>query len=282
MRWVALLLALNPIWLWKRFPWFKALVFFVILGLFAYSILFSTAGCAHVKKLFDESAPKSTTVEWRKTLKMKVNGIKYYGVGLVPYSEKYEIKIYPPNKTIDLLQWSSCDGSDFAPDAVKDYFWVWKKDDEFFKITDKNSPFFTLSDIQKSYVNCPLRIDALTKYKKGLYFGILLFYKKTSKPQGLTVTVNCNRQKDRFDKGIAYCQASKGKVTWIEFSRPVVFTDDAVGERCPKLKRLSDRKIELYMGSGDCYYNFMDENEQEIDFYHYGFEENPPPMEVKE
>ena len=99
-------------------------------------ILLLLSGCSTLSSFFlPGSLEKDAKIEWKKDLLMSINGVVYTGLALVPKADIYHLKIYPAEKTIDRLQWSSCHGGDHVDKAVKYSRWSWKKQKDYFEMT---------------------------------------------------------------------------------------------------------------------------------------------------
>lgn len=240
--------------------------------------LFWLSGCASITDfLFPEALDKDARVEWRKELKMEVNGKVYRGLGLTEFASIYEIKIYPGFKEIDRLQWRTCHREDFVDKAVENGFWPWSKKDEFFKFEFRAKPI----ELNRS---CPLRFESLTMKHKTLEFGMLLF--PDSRPWiNLPASVECNGQVELYESGKSICQAPANTVQKIRFSSDVV-QDETPNELCPPMKEVRPGEFEFFMPENECVYIFGKPERHESGEFRkhilttFGYEKIPPPEDL--
>jgi predicted small lipoprotein YifL len=236
--------------------------------------VFLLSGCGHLGSFFFPEAPdRDAKVEWRKTLKMNINGETHFGMVKVQESKKYIIKIYPFDDHIDRVQWRTCHRDGFADKAVESSFWPWSKKNKFYQLD------FSPNQIELNRA-CGLRIESLTKKHTVMEFGLILFH--DIRPEvSLGAGLACNGE-FYAREGVAECQGAVGSTQEIYFSEKV-YQDESENRRCPPLKEIEDGVFSYKVPRGECVYplkvNRKHQNGRYImmNLFTYGFEKNPPP-----
>lgn len=252
------------------------LILLVVVYFIGLAIL--TSGCASVGDfLFPEALDRDAKVSWKHDLKMKINGVSYRGLALVPKAQNYEIKIYPPTNEIDRLLWSTCHRGESKDKAVEDGFWPWSKKDEYFKFV------FTPAE-EELKRSCPLRFQAFEKKHRNISFGLVAFPDHRQEAI-LPATTHCNGVIEKtIGKNI--CQAPINSLQRIDFIEPVLATA-ASDSNCEAPKGDSPGTIfYIHPSKDECIYIFQSKEKHPqngrrlmFSWHVYGWEKLPPPEE---
>ena len=236
--------------------------------------IFYISGCA---TLFPSSLEKDHKIEWKKDLLMSINDKMYHGIALVPKARLYNIKIFPPVKTIDRIQWGSCHGGDNADKAVEYGLWPWSKKQKYFSMT------YTPKNIELDRA-CPLKITALAQKHKAMAFGMIIV--PDVKPHiSLKATLECNRKTQLKKVGTTACQAAIKSIHRIHFDGEV-FQDARENIKCPPFKKVKPNVFEFFMPRDLCVYLFKSRQKaingkfKTHKLITYGYEKVPPPKEL--
>jgi len=189
----------------------------------------------------------STDINYQKDLKMIVtpaNGHAktIYGMGVVPESKHYKIRIEPPGKA-DMITVLSCHREMKTPNPKRHGGWFSKKYYEFNIWPDPQHE-----------VNSACSFDAgVYEKKKGRHaWGLIVIENKRAK---LGATTKCNGQTTVFG-GTSVCQSKAGLIESIHFDRPVISTN-VVG--C-EIRKPKDKRNWVYlMPKNECIIYFVDE-----------------------
>ena len=236
--------------------------------------LILVSGCATIRDfIFPDDNFKDANIHWQKTLQFEVNGKAYRGLAMVERAKEYKLRIFPNDKTIDRLQWRTCQGGDFVDKAVDRSFWRWKKTEKHFDMT------FALTEIEKERA-CTFKIDSLAGKNKVMEFGMIIF--PSSRPEvSLPALLECNRATVQT-VGKGGCHAPVGTIQRITFKQKV-YQDETPHVECPPLTEIKGNKFEYHIVKDECVYVFMSPDRHENgEFREYtlhtiGYEKSPPP-----
>lgn len=238
------------------------------------SVVLTSLGCSTFQDFLMPSAKeKSAKISWEKDMKLVINGQTYHGIAQVPWADSYEIKIYPSHNEIDRVQFRTCHRGGRSDRGVYQGTWPWSKGDEYLAI-----------NIVPAYIElsltCTLDFEALTKRRKSMSFGSVVFPDPRSWFD-IEATNECDGK--AFDSvGTSVCQAPVKSIQRISFMDEVT-QDSRPQANCPPLKEIHQRLFEYSMPKDQCVYSFKNEEREESswDFRShrlitYGYEKSPP------
>jgi hypothetical protein len=181
----------------------------------------------------------SSDVFYARNMTMEVNGMKFFGTGVVPRADRYEIKLKSEGK-MDFLLVRSCHQS-------------FKREDE------GNDYKFTYVPVPGKEDNraCPLRFTGLEKDKGRTAQGWLDFQDPRKQLPGCA---QCNGQRI-CGPGVIACEAAEGALTGVSFDVPV--DSDATSalegdlgiartKACDVLHSADSQNFEFKMPRGEC------------------------------
>ena len=227
--------------------------------------------------LFGNGIEKNVEYEWRKDLLMEVNNVRYRGIAIVPPAPLYDIKFYPPEKSIDRLQWNTCHRGDYADRAVQYGRWPWSKKESYFKMK------FQPKSLELDRA-CPLNIVALTQRHKEMGFGMMIF--PDPRPHiAIKSKVECNGSFIPSVGGTNGCQAPVDTIHKVHFDRTEgeVYQDVRENAKCPPMRKVGSNTFEFFMPKDLCVYLFVSRRKASNGkfkmhkFLTYGYEKIPPP-----
>lgn len=234
-------------------------VWLFIAMILALLVVVGIVGCA----LFDTKQVINPEVYYKRDIALKVNGVPYRGVGVVPWASSYEIVITTPGK-IDFLSITSCarnhDYSDIAADTGGGGLFGWfkkKKDNEFLYT-------FTPHAVLEGNGDCPLIIEAFEKVNGRHSWAFLAFEYPFYQ---LEASVACNAE-NLGSRPVQACQSKAGLNTFIEFDKPVQWAP--VDKSCAWPTGGPQRFI-LAPSEGECTYTVRDVNNQYSRLFFIGY-----------
>lgn len=186
-----------------------ALALFIIV--LSVMIVVFIQGCGSVPT----SSPDQMSKEiYKKDLRVTVDNISYYGIGVLPNKSVYDIIINPSEKA-DRIIIQSC-SRDVTLDKPKT---GWFSN----KVTYKYIPI----QGRETGINCPLEIASVNKDKKNSF--AYLEFEDTRKEVSLDANLQCNGEFSK-PKGVGICQTAVGLRQGIFFQTKVV--SESIGDGC--------------------------------------------------
>lgn len=198
--------------------------------------LLSSCGLMDQKQL-----PSFNTKDtYKATLKFKVNGKKYEGIGVIPLADQYEFEVEPEGK-IDRIIWSTCTGEEIIDKPKTGWF------NRKYSFTVKH-----INKLEDESTCGSLNITVLEEKKRRNAFGFAEFKDRRPefKQQGL---LKCN-MKQNFVEGVAVCQSAAGLYQQISFPNPVVHT--GANEGCDVIEHKVDKTFLFKIAPDICTYIF--------------------------
>jgi hypothetical protein len=176
-------------------------------------------------------------------LKGTVNGTAFDGVGVVPYSQTYDIKI-ESKVDVDLLEINSC-GRNFHQESAITSGWF--KPRRAFEYVYQPDPTI------ENYGSCLVRFRAYNKAQGQNAWGIVDF---ETPDAALPAAVFCNGS-TRKSNGVSICQSKAGVIQKISFQVAVRQAPAALDPRC-RMTSVDGMSWEYAMPSGECVMAFME------------------------
>lgn len=186
--------------------------------------------------------PKDVSdVTFKHDLVIEINGKKYTGVGVVPRSSSYHIKVYPDER-ISRIFWNSCHQGNEVDQPNTGWF---KKTYEF--------DLKEVPGVQDVYA-CALEVTVMNMEKRKNGFAVLEFL--DSRPEvNLKALVKCNGSLEYYENGVSICQSAAGLIQQIKFSEPVIHAG-SMGNCADVMKAADDKTFTYIMPKGKCTYYF--------------------------
>lgn len=189
-------------------------------------------GCASTQQVLD---PK---LFYKRDVEIEINGHKYEGVTVVPYSQKYDVTLRPKGD-LDLILLRTCH-REYSGEKISSGFLSSKA----FKYS--YSPVAGIEDKGA----CPLRVDVYESAKGRHSWALIDFESPDLTVPGKIV---CNGEVRGFN-GVSICQGKKSTIQRVEFYESVRFAPPPEG--CTAPKKLAHNLYEFDLSLGECLYYF--------------------------
>lgn len=170
---------------------------------------------------------------YKRDMEITVNGMKFYGVGVVPPASKYEIQIKTQGK-LDLFILKNCHREWTESNHQKEVKYTYVPNTE---IETKDA--------------CPMMFVGLEKEKGRHSWGMIEFEKSDAT---LESSLACNGVLSK-GRGVSVCQSHAGLVQRISFAAPMKVTPD---ERCNIPISADGKMWEFPIVVGECVYEFLE------------------------
>jgi hypothetical protein len=193
--------------------------------------------------------------------KNKKETVDFCGVGVLPYSDSYDLLIENKGK-LNFFAMTSCHREITTENYDKGIF---KKDGRI-KINYEPT-------LEKGK-SCPLFVAAFNREGKHGW-GSIFFENPRFQ---LKAVIECNGEKTTSN-GVSICQAREGLIQRITFENEVVPVKpvDGAAERkdpCPVLPTKDNKVFEFIMPSRECTYGFVDKNTKQVHMFNtIGYEQ---------
>lgn len=217
--------------------------------------LMALSACVSVSQKLDPA------VFYRHDICFKEEKTKFCGVGILPYKDKYKIKVMSYGQ-LDFFAMATCHREDTTERPDKGIF---KK--------DGNTKIEYIPTIEKDKT-CPLYVSAYNKNARHAW-GMIAFKNPRFK---LMSTVHCNGEIAEHE-GVSICQSRYDLIQKIVFNEEVKISKGVSGpsqrkEDCPELKRIDEKTFEFRIPNRECRYAFIGIESRKIHtLYTIGYEE---------
>lgn len=190
-------------------------------------------------------------VYYERDLRFEEDDIKFTGIGVLPFKDKYKIKVKGYGK-LNVFTYDNCHRNRKSENP----------DDGIFHKNGKTTINYEPNEVEKSR-QCPLYVTSYNKEGKHAT-GIIYFENPRFK---LKAKMICNGVTKHFN-GTGACQANEKSIQKIFFDKAVLVSKPANGnsERnvpCQELKRLDEKTFEFNLSNRECNY-IIEEKETKL------------------
>lgn len=201
-----------------------------------------------------------TKTVYRKDMNISVNGYSFVGLGIVPRSTSYKVRI-ESLEDVNLLTLNSCHRDLQFPDVITS---GWFKSRRGYEFT------FPPNKIEGE-PGCPLRVGGYNREKGQHSWGLIVFEHPDHR---LNAFLTCNGAPDTEYDGDSGCQTLVGLIQQISFAKPVRLAGQSIPDRC-KIEESKDGKVWRFkMRRDECVYVFQEIESKEIHALHtFGYDE---------
>jgi hypothetical protein len=209
-------------------------------------------GCTTVGSPQQIKLPETTAVN-RYDLQGSINGVPFEGIGVIPRSPSYRIRIQS-RQDVDLLISTSCHREVPAWSVIKK---GWFEDRRGYEFTYEPAPGI------EDEGSCLMRLGTYNGSVQGVNAHAIIDFGTTA--EQLSARNICNGASGRTG-GVSMCQSKAGLVQRLEFDGPTRSVTPPKGteplfhgEKVCTGKWLSQRLFEYEIQAGECVVAFMEE-----------------------
>lgn len=202
-----------------------------------YLALLLLAGCSGVTQNLTSSVEQGTF--YKRDMIINVNGKSFDGVGVVPYSGRYDFSVDAKGK-LNLFTYATCH-RDLTKENAFEKGW--------FKDKSKTKFSLVLFDEEESGISCPLQLGGYELSKGRHSWGFIDFEHSSLKAKAV---LKCNGDKRKVN-GVGVCQSRFGLIQFLIFEEPMLSPSVAT---CPKWQSVDGKYFSLEIPKGQCTYRF--------------------------